>query len=207
MHNDEPTPPEVPELPPAAPGAAPIWPVLSAGDQRSRPQVPVAIGCLGAAVLGGCVVLLFSVGVLLGHAGFFPLSRSPARSAPGVSLPSPTLTPSPFTRWLQVDPTSVQLGCGEGGGEGQQTQVVVLANRGPQPVQWQVSLSMPTDQTGVEVSPSEGELASGASTTIQLQLHRQDQGAGQQQGVIRFVPETPEAGAPPSLTYTAVGCT
>ena len=58
MHNDEPTPPEVPELPPAAPGAAPIWPVPRAGDQRSRPQVPVAIGCLGAA-LGGCVVLLF----------------------------------------------------------------------------------------------------------------------------------------------------
>ncbi len=211
MHNDEPTPPEVPELPPAAPGAAPIWPVPRAGDQRSRSQLPVAIGCLGAAALGGCVVLLFSVGVLLGHAGFFPLSRSPAHSAPGVSLPSPTLTPTttPLARWLQVDPTSVQLGCGEGGGEGrgggQQTQVVVLANRGPQPVKWQVSLSVPTDQAGVAVSPSEGELASGASTTIQLQL--QDQGAGQQQGVMRFVPETPEAGPSPSLTYTTVGCT
>jgi hypothetical protein len=209
MHNDEPTPPEVPELPHAAPGAPPIWPMPSAGDQRSRPQVPVAIGCLGAAALGGCVVLLFSVGVLLGHAGFFPLARSPAHSAPGVSLPSPTLTPTttPGAGWLQVDQTSVQLGCGQGEGGGQQTQVVVLANRGPQPVQWQVSLSVPTDQAGVEVSPSEGELASGASTTIQLQLHRHDQSAGQQQGVVRFVPETPEAGPPPSLTYTTVGCT
>jgi ASPM-SPD-2-Hydin domain-containing protein len=208
MHNDEPTPPEVPELPHAAqetPGAPPLWPMPSAGDQRLRPQVPVAIGCLGAAALGGCLVLLFSVGVLLGHAGVFLLARSPAHSAPGVSMPSPTLRPTttPLARWLQVDPTSVQLGCGEGGG--QQTQVVVLANRGPQPVQWQVSLSVPTDQAGVAVSPSEGELASGASTTIQLQL--QDQSAGQQQGVIRFVPETPEAGASPSLTYTTVGCT
>src|SRR5258706_8199327 len=146
MHNDEPTPPEVPEVPYAAPGAPLIWPVPRAGDQRSRPHVPVAIGCLGAAALGGCVVLLFSVGVLLGHAGFFPLSRSPAHSAPGVSMPSPTLTltTTPLARWLQVNPTSVQLGCGEGdsGGEGQQTQVVVLANRGPQPVQWQASLSV-----------------------------------------------------------------
>src|SRR5258706_5010613 len=148
MHNDEPTPPEVPELPPAAPGAPLIWPVPRAGDQRSRPQLPVAIGCLGAAALGGCVVLLFSVGVLLGHAGFFPLIRWPAHSAPGASRPSPSLslTTTPLARWLRVDPTSVQLACGEGGGGGQQTQVVVLANRGPQPVQWQASLSVPTDQ-------------------------------------------------------------
>src|SRR5258707_14688342 len=145
MQHDEPTPPEVPEVPPAAqeaPGAPPLWPVPTAGDQRSRPHVPVAIGCLRTAALGGCVILLFSVGVLLGHAGFFPLARSPAHSAPGVSMPSPTLRPTttPLARWLQVDPTSVHLGCGEGGGGGggggggQQNQGVVLANRGPKPL-------------------------------------------------------------------------
>ena len=204
MHNDHPTPPEVPELPHAAPGAPPLWPMPSAGDQHSRPALPVAIGCLGATALGGCVVLLFGMGLLLGQAGVFPLNRPPAHSAPGGPVPSPTssLTTTPVAGWLQVTPTSVQVSCGQD----QQTQVVELANRGPQAVQWQASLSVPTDQAGIEVSPHEGTLASGASTAIQLQLHRQDQGAGQQQGVMRFVPETPGAGPPPSLSYTIVGC-
>jgi hypothetical protein len=57
------------------------------------------------------------------------------------------------------------------------------------------------------VSPHEGTLASGASAEIQLQLHHHhDQGAGQQQGIVRFVPETLEAGPSPSLSYTIVGC-
>lgn len=202
MQIDQPTPPDVPQVPHAAPGAPPLWPVPGAGDQRSRPALPVTLGCLGATALGSCIVLLFGAGLLLGHAGFFPLARSPAHSATGGAVPSPTLSPTPVAGWLQVDPTSVQMGCGEG----QQTQVVVLDNRGPQPVQWQASLSLPTDQAGVEVSPHDGELASGASTAIQLQLHRQDQGAGQQQGVIHFVPGSPEAGLPPSLSYTIVGC-
>jgi hypothetical protein len=176
--------------------------VPGAGDQRSRPQSSLAIGCLGATALGGCAVLLFSVDLLLGHAGFFPLGRSPAYSTLGVSVPSPTLSPTLVAGWLQVTPTSVQLGCGQG----QQTQIVVLANRGSQPVQWQASLSVPTDQAGVEISPHEGTLASRASAAIQLQLHRHDQGAGQQQGVIRFVPRSPGAGLPPSLSYTTVGC-
>jgi hypothetical protein len=214
MQNDRPTPPDVPGLPRAAPGAPeapPIWPVPgpSTGDQHSRPALPVAIGCLGATVLGGCVVLLFGVGLLLGHAGVFPLNRPPAHSAPGGPVPSPTssLTTTPVAGWLQVTPTSVQVGCGEGDGGGDQSQVVVLANRGPQPVQWQASLSVPTEQAGVEVSPHEGTLASGASTAIQLQFHRHDQGAGQQQGVMRFVPGSPEAGPSPSLRYTTLGCT
>jgi hypothetical protein len=199
MHNDQPT---LPQLPREAPGAPPLWPVPGAGDQRSRPQSSLAIGCLGATALGGCAVLLFSVGLLLGHAGVFPLIRPPAHTVTGGSVPSPTPSATPVAGWLQVTPTSVQLGCGQG----QQTQVVVLANLGPQPVQWQASLSVPTDQAGVEVSPHEGTLASRASAAIQLQLHRHDQGAGQQQGVIRFVPGSPGAGLPPSLSYTTVGC-
>jgi len=205
MQIDQPTPPDVPQLPRTAPGAPPLWPVPGAGDPRFRPALPGALGwlgCLGATALGGCVVLLFGVGLLLGHAGVFPLSPSPAHSVSGGSVPSPTPSATPVTGWLQVTPTSVQVSCGQD----QQTQVVVLANRGPQAVQWQASLSVPTDQAGIEVSPHEGTLASGASTAIQLQLHHQDQGAGQQQGVVRFVPETPEAGPPPSLSYTIVGC-
>src|SRR5258708_8796832 len=165
---------------------------------RASAALPGALGwlgCLSATALGGCVVLLFSVGLLLGHAGVFPLSPSPAHTVTGGSVPSPTPSATPVTGWLQVTPTSVQVSCGQD----QQTQVVVLANRGPQPVQWQASLSVPTDQAGIEVSPHEGTLASGASTAIQLQLHHHhDQGAGQQQGVAPFVPETLEARPFPS---------
>jgi hypothetical protein len=203
MQIDQPTPPDVPQLPRAAPGAPPLWPVPSAENQRSRAAAPGAMACLGAAALGGCVVLLFGVGLLLGHAGVFPLIRPPSHTVTGGSVPSPTPSATPVARWLQVTPNSVQVSCGQD----QQTQVVVLANRGPQPVQWQASLSVPTDQAGIEVSPHEGALASGASTAIQLQLHHHhDQGAGQQQGVVRFVPETLEAGPSPSLSYTIVGC-
>jgi len=207
MQIDQPTPPDVPRVPRAAPGAPPLWPVPGpgAGDPRSRPALPVAVGCLGATVLGGCVVLLFGVGLLLGHAGVFSLIRPPAHTVTGGSVPSPTPSATPVAGWLQVTPTSVQVSCGQD----QQTQVVELANRGPHAVQWQASLSVPTDQAGIEVSPHEGTLASGASAAIQLQLqlhHHHDQGASQQQGVMRFVPETPEAGPPPSLSYTIVGC-
>jgi hypothetical protein len=202
MQIDQPTPPDVPQVTRAVPGAPPLWPVPGAGDQRSQPALPGALGCLGATALGGCVVLLFGVGVLLGHAGVFPLLRPPAHTVTGGSVPSPTPSATPVAGWLQVTPTSVQVGCGQE----QQTQFVVLANRGPQPVQWQASFSVPTDQAGIEVSPHEGTLDSGASTEIQLQLHRQDQSAGQQQGVMRFVPETPEAGPSPSVSYTIVGC-
>src|SRR5258706_7464397 len=166
MPNAQPPPPEVPELPRAAPGAPPLWPVPRAGDQRLRPQVSWAIGCLGAAALGGCVLLLFGMGLLLGRAGVFRLGRSPAHSASGISVTNPTPSPTPTTvvDWLQVDPTSVQVGCGQG----QQTQVVVLANRGPQPVQWQASLSVPADQAGVAVAPHEGGRAGGARIAAQL---------------------------------------
>jgi hypothetical protein len=100
-----------------------------------------------------------------------------------------------------VHPTSVQLGCGKH----EQSQVVLLTNLGPQPVQWQASLSVPPDQAAVQLSPDTGQLDSGVSMTIQVQLHNQDQGTSQQ-GVIRFVPDDPEAGPPVGVSYTTVSC-
>jgi hypothetical protein len=111
MQIDQPTPPDVPQLPRTAPGAPLLWPMPGpgAGDPRSRPALPVAVGCLGAAALGGCVVLLFGVGLLLGHAGVFPLIRPPAHPVTGGSVPSPTPSATTVAGWLQVTPTSVQV--------------------------------------------------------------------------------------------------
>jgi len=202
MHNDQPT---LPQLPRAAPGAPPSGRCLVRATCAHARRVAwlSAAWAPPRSALGGCVVLLFGVGLLLGHAGVFSLIRPPAHTVTGGAVPSPTPSATPVAGWLQVTPTSVQVSCGQD----QQTQVVELANRGPQAVQWQASLSVPTDQAGIEVSPHEGTLASGASAAIQLQLHHHhDQGASQQQGVMRFVPETPEAGPPSSLSYTIVGC-
>ena len=99
-----------------------------------------------------------------------------------------------------MTPSSVQLRCGEGG---QQTQVVVLKNTGPQTVDWQVAFSLPADQAGVMVYPQQGELAAGDTVLVQLQNTTQSTG---QQGAVDFAPASPEAGPPASLSYTTTGC-
>jgi hypothetical protein len=198
VQNDEPT---LPDLRRAMPGAPPTWPVPDAGGQQPRMPQRLTIGCLGGMALGISAVVLVGVGALLSHLGFFAFDRSVPPSTPGVSGPSAGPSPTTVAAWLQITPTSIQLGCGDG----QQSLTVTLVNRGPQSVQWQASLSVPPDQAGIAVSPQAGELASGASAAIQLQLHHQDQGAGNQQGVIRFAPMSTEAGPAPSLSYSLGG--
>ncbi len=189
-----------------APGGAPLWP--ASGGRAQQPQRSSAWD--GRAVLLGVSlganVLLLGVlcSVLLARAGVFSPRGPAARSAPGASVPSVALSspsPTPAAGWLRVTPTMVQLGCGES----QQTQVAVLANIGPQRVRWQVEFGVPTEQAGVAVSPSDGNLAAGASVALQIQLHNQSQGAGQQ-GILRFAPQTPAAGPGPSLSYTTTSC-
>jgi hypothetical protein len=109
-------------------------------------------------------------------------------------------TPSPTSGsgWLQVAPTSVQLGCGEG----QQTQYVVLRNTGTDAVQWQVGFAG-AEQVGVVVNTSGGDLRAGASIALQIQIRKH---ASDQQGVIRFSPDTSDAGSPANLSYTIAGC-
>ncbi len=143
-----------------APAGTPIWP--ASGRRAQPPQRSSAWdgrAVLLAVSLGANVLLLGVLcSLLLARAGVFS-PRGPAAqsasgaSAPGVALSSPS--PTPASGWLRVTPTSVQLGCAEG----QQTQVVVLANTGPQRVRWQVEFGVPTEQAGVAVSPSDGNLA------------------------------------------------
>jgi hypothetical protein len=187
---------------PYEPGQIPTWPVPSERDQRPTERGRPPSGCVSAAAGGASVVLLVSLLSLLIHTGVFSLggSSSPGASARHPSLtPTPTLTSTPVTGWLQVAPTSVHLGCDDP----QTTQFVVLVNSGSQSVSWQASLSSSGDQAGVAVSPNRGQLAAGASRAIQIQSRMRSVA---QQGVIQFNPNNSDAGRSPSLSYTTEGC-
>lgn len=213
MHDDKPT---VPDLRRYEPGASadrdavagtPAWPL---GRERlsNRGVRTVALGVsLGANVV--LLVGLLSV-LVLGRGGGATGQPVPAGPGAGASttLGTPTASASsqPLAGWLRVTPSSVQLGCENG----QQTQFVVLQNGGPSRVQWQAVLSAPSDQAGVVVDPHEGRLAAGASVSIRIENRTRDGdspgGASSQQGVIRFESNAPDAGAGPSLSYTATIC-
>ena len=200
MQDDRPT---VPNLRPYDAGAwesggTPTWPVAGASPQRPSPSNGHPL-LLGVSLVANGALLASLLGVLLlARAGFF---SPPGGYAPRNALSSASATSSatPFSGWLQVAPPSVRLGC-DGG---QQTQFAVLANTGPEAVRWQVALSVPADQAGVEVSPKEGDLHAGASLVLQIQTKSRPVG---QQGIIRFESAIPAAGPPPSLSYTTVGC-
>jgi hypothetical protein len=217
VHRDEPTLPNLRPPDPRELGAlsgttsreTPDWPLPA---ERHRPpsgyvQLPTLL--LGAS-LGANVVLLVGMLslLLLGHAGFLPGGSSPSgTSAPGSALSAltPTSSTAPGSGWLQVAPASVHLGCANG----QQSQFVVLINSGLESVQWQANLSAPAGQAGIEVSPNRGTLNSGTSVPLQLRNRTRatgPQGVPSQQGIIDFVVDTSDAGLPPRLSYTTIGC-
>lgn len=189
-------------------GGAHTWPVSETrapgGRIATRGMLPLALG----ASLGVNVALLLGlVGVLaLARAGALSPSRTSAAGSAAAGTPTsaalstPTATPtSPLSAgWLQVAPSSVQLGC-DGA---QQTQYVVLTNSGPQDVQWQAVFAG-ADQASIEVAPTQGDLHAGAS--VVLQIHNRSRAANQQ-GVIRFEPDSSDAGTAPSLSYSSTGC-
>jgi hypothetical protein len=152
--------------------------------------------------VNGILFASFVFALLLARAGVLspPNSAGTSRSsAPALSSPTATTSPTPDTGWLQVAPTSVQLGCADG----QQTQFVVLRNTGTGDVQWRVTFASQADQAAVSVNQSEGDLKAGTSMALQIQIRRH---ATNQQGTIRFDPGTPNVGSPASLSYTIVGC-
>jgi len=185
----------------------PRW---STGNRQNRYVNPVLL----AASLGLNVALfigLVSV-LILGHAGLLSVGGSPSSPTPVVSgLASPTAASSPTSAlgWLQVNPSSITLGCDNG----QQTQIVALANTGTAPVQWQATFSPQVSGGSLDVSPNQGTLRPGTSVSIQIRnrTHASDQqGGADQQGTIQFDPvnsNTPGVGASPSLSYTMASCT
>lgn len=162
--------------------------------------------------LGANGVLVLLVGLLgaflLSHTATLGLGGSnTGSSTPGVASGTPTImaSPAPLSGWLQVAPSAVQLGCD---GD-QRTQVVVLTNTGSQKVHWQAVLSGSASPAGIAVTPTQGDLDAGASLPIQMQNTTRSTGpqrSSGQQGVIRFAPESAEAGTSPSLSYTTAGC-
>jgi hypothetical protein len=216
MHDNGPTVPDLrryePEASaePHAAAARPAWPLtgeraLGRGRLSGSGARSMALGIS----LGANVVLLVSLlgALVLGRGGGSAGQPSPGGAGAGIVLGTPTASASsqPLAGWLQVTPSSVQLGCDNG----QQTQFVILKNGGPEKVQWQAVISSPGDQAGIEVGPHEGGLAAGASMAVKIrnEFHGGDsQDASSQQGIIRFEPAAPGAGAAPSLSYTAESC-
>jgi hypothetical protein len=170
---------------------------------------------LGASLGINVALLIVLISVLiLDHGGLsqgtFPVgSYSPvatvSTSGPRVSTPTSVISPTPASGWLQVAPTSVQLGCTNG----QQAQFVVLKNTGTVPLQWQAIYSAPSNLLGVAVTPNQGALNPGTSEPVQIQnqtLAGGPQGVTGQTGIIEFNPEMLGAGPSATLTYTTIGC-
>jgi hypothetical protein len=211
VQDDGPTMPNLPpyegyDAPGRAPGGMPVWPEAGAGPRRSFPwraPSPVLVASLEVSLgINISLIMILVTVFVLARAGYFAprissLSTPPASTTNAVASVTSATTSS--GGWLQVAPTSVQVGC-DGG---QQTQFVVLANTGPQDVQWQAVFPASADQAGVEMSRMQGNLRAG--TSIALQIHSTSQSVGQQ-GVIHFEADTPDAGASPSLSYTSAGC-
>ena len=193
--------------PERTPGGMPFWPEAQTPRQRSFTtggRATTLVGMLAVSIGANValVVALLAV-VLLARGGYFTASAKPTAGLSAtttvVSNPSPSPSVAPTAGWLQVGPTSVQLGCDDG----QQTQFAVLKNTGTEDVQWQVVFSDSADNAGVTVSPRQGNVRAGTGIVLQIQSKRQ---SDSQQGVIRFDPDTSAAGAPPSLSYTTASC-
>jgi hypothetical protein len=178
---------------------------------------PLAFGVsLGANIvlLFGLIgmILLIQAGTFSSGGAFGSSTRGGAVSGPAATS-SPASSPSPNAPWLQITPSSVQLGCESG----QRTRSVTLQNTGTTKVRWQAKFSLPTQQAGVTMSPQLGELAAGKSVSIQLQnttSSKGSQGVSGRQGVITFTPtatddshdSSSDIGAPATLSYTTTGC-
>jgi hypothetical protein len=220
VHDDPPTLPGMfslesdapgePSFSPAPLGWAPTWPAAAERRPPSAPEHTNAtlLGIsLGANV--GLVVVLIGL-LVLGHAGFLspgsttggtPPSSLTPHAALSSATPSPTASPTSVSGSLQVAPSQVQLGCGNG----QQLQFAVLANTGSNDAQWQAQLSLPTNQAGISISPHRGTLRAGTSTVLQIQ-NQFNSGSGGQQGAISFVLTDGSADSPPTLSYTTAAC-
>jgi hypothetical protein len=180
----------------------------------------VSVLAFGVSLGANIALLLGLIGmILLVQAGAFSSGGVYGSSTHGGAVGSPAATsspassPSPSASWLQINPNTVQLGCESG----QRTQFATLQNTGTAKVRWQAKFSLPTQQTGLTMSPQQGELGAGGSVSIQLQNTTRSngsQGGSGRQGVITFTATTSDdnqspsadVGAPASLNYTTLGC-
>ncbi len=208
MRDDTPTVPGVRQygMGERQPGETPSWPVARERGPRRASNYTISL-VLGASLGGNVALIAILVGVLaLARAGYFVPPRSSAQSgahgvATGTALSQSS--PTPLSGALQVVPSNVQLGCGDG----QLTQFAVLENAGSDDVSWQMTLDVPADQAGVSVRPTHGDLKAG--TSVVLQIQNRTSGADVQ-GVIHFETTSSSsataAGGSANLSYTSTSC-
>ncbi|HEX8032347.1 MAG TPA: serine/threonine-protein kinase [Ktedonobacterales bacterium] len=188
--------------------SAPEWPApggLKAQRQRTvSPWLWIALVSAVVVVLVGS----FAVASMLAQGGLFPgigTGVLPGAQATHTLAPTPTITPSPTatpgpTNWLTVSTTSVSLGC-----KSKNRRTITLRNIGPDSVSWsaQVQDSSNTSNTGINISPKEGQLDSGHSVTISV---TNNSVIFSHQGTISFVPDGDNAGQSPAVTYSTTPC-
>lgn len=189
--------------------SAPEWPApggLKAQRQRGvSPWLWISLlSAIAIVVVGGFAVasMVAQGGLFLGGAGMNPFSGAQATQT---LAPTPTITPAPTAtlgpvNWLSVSATSVALGC-----KSKSHRTITLQNDGPQSVAWslQVADNSGGDNTGISVSPKEGNLESGHSVTISV---TNSSVVLSHQGTLTFLPEDNEAGQPPVVSYTTTPC-
>lgn len=187
----------------------PEWP--APGGLKAQRQRGVSPWLWLALVSAVVIVLVGSFGLasILARGGLFPgglgINGIPGAQATQTLVPTPTVTPAPTatfgpTNWLSVSTTDITLGC-----KGRNHRSITLSNDGPQSVQWtlQVDDSNGTSNTGITVSPKDGQLESGHSVTITV---TNSSLIFSHQGTLTFMPDDSDAGQPPVVSYSTTPC-
>lgn len=188
--------------------SAPEWP--APGGLKAQRQRGVSPWLWLALVSAVVIVLVgsFALASMLAQGGLFPGAGTnvlPGTHATRTLAPTPTITPAPTAtlgpaNWLTVSTTSINLGC-----KSKSRRTITLTNVGSQSVSWSIQIqdSSGSSSSGITVSPKEGQLDSGHSTTISV---TNSSLVLSHQGTISFVPEDDGAGQPPTVSYSTTPC-
>ncbi len=190
----------------AAGGGGAAWPgarPVAGGAPRRGPGIPAPL----LAAVGLALVVLVIMGVVVASALGNNLAAlgggngNPGLGAASTMTPTPTatMTPTPTAtppaNWLTVDTDSLALGCKKS----TKTQYIHMTNVGPSKVEWAAQVS----DSGIQLSPTQGELESQKTITITVQNSSQ---FVPHQGEIDFTPQSDGAGAPPIVNFTTQAC-
>jgi serine/threonine-protein kinase len=186
--------------------AIPQWPT-----QQRQQHTHSALGGLRLVALALVALVFIVVGALvavnaLGQAGTGKANAPISGNAPNATTntPVPTVTPRPtatkppmVTNALRLSTTSVSLSCRR------RTRTVTLKNSSSSSVDWYAQLSDNNGESPVLVSPDQGSLAPGDSTTIYITDNNLPD---PYDGSIQFIPSDSSAGRTATLRYSTPGC-
>jgi serine/threonine protein kinase len=185
---------------------APAWPSAPppSDDGVAPIMQPRTLGIL--ALLGAAGVLLLTMAIVLASGSLQNLINFNPNTTGGLAphataTPWPTATPqpspTPVVNWLRVSPTSVTFGC-KGNNR---TVAVTLRNLGQDSTGW--SAQKPFTAGAIAVQPSSGELGAGENRVIMLTY---SPGLFPLNNTITITPTNGDAGASPTINYSAPSC-